>query len=144
MTDSVQTLDFQARTRQPQSTMTPRSDITWQLLTVLGAAVEAGHAAHRAAGALTDTLAACQHLPADIYRYAPDVFETAQALTAAGRTLTGAVRTATAARTPEDVHAVHQALNTLLHATAAVDVTAGALRTAAAWYTAALPTASPH
>lgn len=143
MTDSVQTLEAQARTRQPQSATTARSDVTWQLPPVLDAAADAGRAAHRAAADLTDTLDTCRHLPADIYRYAPDVFEAARALTAAGRTLTGAVHTATAARTPEHVHAVHQALNTLLHATAAVDVTAEALRTAAAWYTAALPAALP-
>ena len=138
MGDSVQTLHNQ--TGGPGgATTTAHGDIAWQLTPALDAAVEAGRAAHLAAAALTDTLAACQHLPADIYRYAPDVCQTAAALTTAGRALTGAVHAATTTRTPEHLHAVHQAVNTLLHATAAVDVTAGALRTAAAWYTAALP-----
>jgi hypothetical protein len=139
VSDSIQTL--QPRTR---AAATAPQDTAWQLLPALQASAEAGRAAQRAAAALTDTLAACRHLPADIYRYAPDVFQTARTLTAAGRALTGAVHTATAARTPDTVHAVHQALNTLLHATAATDVTTDALRTAAAWYTAALPAPAPR
>ena len=120
---------------------TERPDIAWQLLPALDAAAEAGRDAHRAATSLTDAVAACQRLPADVYRYTPDVFETTGALTAAGRALTSAVQAVTAARTPEALHAVHEARNTLLHTTAAVDVAVEALRTAASWYIAALPAA---
>jgi hypothetical protein len=120
------------------------TDITWQLLPAVDAAADAGRAAHRAATDLTNTLTACQMLPADIYQYAPDLFHATTTLTAAGRTLTSAVHTATAERTLEHVHAVYQATNALLHATAAVDVATTAVRNIAAWYTAALPAGCPN
>jgi hypothetical protein len=110
-------------------------------LSALDAAVAASREAHEAARALADAVLACQYLPAEVYQYAPDVKEAAATLTAATRALTSAAGYISTYSTQEHLNTLHQAGVSLKTAIAAAEVVVGALRSAAAWYTAALPSA---
>lgn len=110
-------------------------------LSALDAAVATSREAHEAARALTDAVLACQYLPAEVYQYAPDVLEAAAALTLATRALTSAAGYISTYATQEHLNTLHQAGVAVKGATAAADAVVGALRSAAAWYTAALPSA---
>lgn len=87
-------------------------------LPALDAAVRASTEAHEATRALTDTVARCLHLSADVYRYAPGLSSATTALTSATRALTTAMRYATANPAPEHVHALGQATAAVVGATA--------------------------
>lgn len=113
---------------------------TGRLLPAVDAAVAAAREAHDAARALTDTVLACQRLPAEVYRYAPDVAQAAAALTSTGRMLTDAVGQASVVSNPEaHLPGLYQATGAVYGATAAVNAVTAALRNAAAWYATALP-----
>lgn len=111
------------------------------LLPALDMAAAASREAHEAARALTDTVLACQTLPAEIYQYAPDLTHTTRSLVAATRALTAATGAATTHPTPERLHALNLATTDVLAATAAARTAASALQAAAAWYAgpAAIP-----
>jgi hypothetical protein len=105
------------------------------LLSALDEAARASADAHEATRALTDTVLACQHLPAEIYQYAPHLSDTTATVLAAGRALNEAV-----AAGPD---AVRHATSYLTAATAALRSQTAALAAAVAWYSqpAALPSA---
>ena len=103
------------------------------LLPALEAAVHASHEAHEATRSHTDTVLACQHLPAEVYQYAPHLSHATNTLTAAGRALTAAAGDATANPTPDNLHALRRATAELTTATAALRYQITALATAASW-----------
>ncbi|GAA1964914.1 hypothetical protein GCM10009838_22900 [Catenulispora subtropica] len=105
-----------------------------RLLPALDAAARASADAHDVTRALTDTVLACQHLPAEVYQYAPHLSQATEALTAASRTLTTVTGYATANPMPDNVHALHRATAELAAATAALRYQTAALATAAAWH----------
>ena len=99
----------------------------------LDAATHASADAHEATRALTDTVLACQHLPAEIYQYVPHLSHALAALLAATRALTNITRYATAYPSPDRLHALRQATANLTAATATLRDQTTALATAAAW-----------
>lgn len=115
------------------------------LLPALEAAVHASREAHEATRSHTDTVLACQHLPAEVYQYAPHLSHAAHALTTAGRALTTATGDATANPTPDNIYALHRATADLTGATAALRYQTAALASAASWYSTptALPSTAP-
>ncbi|GAA2067352.1 hypothetical protein GCM10009839_93950 [Catenulispora yoronensis] len=112
-----------------------------QLLPALDAATQASRDAHDATRALSDTVLTCQHLPADVYQYAPHLSPATHTLTTASRTLTTITAYATANPTPENLHALHRATTELTAATATLRYQTAALAAAASWYSA--PAALP-
>lgn len=112
-----------------------------RLLPALDAATRAARDAHDATRAHTDTVLACQYLPADVYQYAPHLSQATGTLTAVSRTLTTITGHATANPTPDNLHALHRATAELTAATSALRYQTAALATAATWYSA--PTALP-
>lgn len=115
------------------------------LLPALDAATRASREAHEAAWALTDTVLACQYLPAEIYQYAPHLSQAIAALTSASRALTTA--TGYARTNPGgNLHALHRATTELTAATAALRTQTAALANAAAWFARppALIPSTPH
>lgn len=119
-----------AATAAPFATPAPASDA---LLSALDEAARASADAHEATHALTETVLACQHLPAEIYQYAPHLSDTTATVVAAGRALNDAV-----AAGPD---AVRHATSYLAAATAALRSQTAALAAAVAWYSQALPSA---
>lgn len=111
------------------------------LLPTLDAATHASAEAHEAARALTDTVLACQHLPADVYQYAPHLSQAIHTMVAMSRAVTVAAGRATADPAPANLYALHQAAAELTAATAALRYQTGALAAAAGWYST--PTALP-
>ncbi|MEZ0107440.1 hypothetical protein ABH920_001432 [Catenulispora sp. EB89] len=111
------------------------------LLPALEAAVHASREAHEATRSHTDTVLACQHLPAEVYQYAPHLSHATNTLTAAGRAVTVATGDATANPTPDNLHALRRATAELTAATAALRYQTAALATAASWFST--PTALP-
>ncbi|WP_370368245.1 hypothetical protein [Catenulispora sp. GP43] len=104
------------------------------LLPALDAAVHASRDAHEATRSHTDTVLACQQLPAEIYQHVPYLSQATATLTAAGHALTTATNHATANPTAETLHALYSATTHLTAATAALRHQTAALATAANWY----------
>ncbi|NUP52637.1 MAG: hypothetical protein HOW97_35750 [Catenulispora sp.] len=121
--------------------LAPAMPTRHHLLADLDAATYASADAHEATRALTDTVLACQYLPAEIYKHAPYLSHALAAVTAATRTLTTVTGYATADPSPENGYALRRATADLAAATADLRDQIAALTTAVAWYTrsAALP-----
>ncbi|MEY9857043.1 hypothetical protein ABH935_002651 [Catenulispora sp. GAS73] len=111
------------------------------LLPALEAAVHASREAHEATLSHTDTVLACQHLPAEIYQYAPHLSHATNTLTAVGRAVTVAAGAASANPTPDNLYALRRATAELITATAVLRYQTAALAAAASWFST--PTALP-
>ncbi|GAA2066963.1 hypothetical protein GCM10009839_93460 [Catenulispora yoronensis] len=112
----------------------------------LDTAAAASRDAHEAARALTDTVLACQILPAEVYQYAPDLAQPTAALTAATGALATAAARASADPTQERLYALHRATADLTAATTTVQTATSMLRNAASWIAQPtdLPAAQPR
>ena len=139
------TVSTLAPSASSQPTLTASAVSHHPLLPVLDAATHASREAHEAARALTDTVLACQQLPAEVYQYAPHLSYATGGLTAASRALTTATGYATTNPTADNLRALHRATAELVAATAALRYQTAALASAAGWYStpiALTPTAS--
>lgn len=116
------------------STLTNAAVSHQPLLPLLDAAVHASREAHEATRSLTDTVLACQYLPAEVYQYAPHLSHAISTLTAASRALTTATGYATANPTADHLQNLRQATADLITAIAAMRYQTGALANAANWY----------
>lgn len=129
------------------TTLAPTMPTRHHLLADLDAATHASAAAHEATRALTDTVLACQYLPAEIYKHVPYLSHVLAAVTTATRNLTTVTGYALADPGPESSHALRQATADLTAATADLRDQTAALTTAVTWYTRSValpPTTTPR
>lgn len=115
------------------STLPPSALHGRSLLPAVEAAARVSREAHEATRALTDTVLACQRLPAEVYQYAPQLSQATLTLTAASRALTTVTGYATTNPTPDNVRALQRATAELAGAVAVLRSQTAALATAASW-----------